>query len=237
MTSLQEIKKRLVNNNWLGQLPGHVVEELALSCHVKSLTQGQLLFAKGDNARGLYCVLSGKMRVSSFTTDGKEALLTWLEAGEWFGEISLFDGLPRTHDSHAQIDSQVLVVPSSEFTKLLSNYPELYQHVVISLCQKLRQSFTLLEGNASLSTKGQLARRLILLCNNPTMSSSRTVSNQETTLTRITVSQESIASMLNTSRQTVNKLLQELQKKQIITLHYGHIDIIDMAQLETLTVR
>jgi DNA-binding transcriptional regulator LsrR (DeoR family) len=56
-------------------------------------------------------------------------------------------------------------------------------------------------------------------------------------LTRITVSQESIASMLNISRQTVNKLLQELQKNQVITLNYGHIDILDMAQLESLTVR
>lgn len=237
MTSISQIKHLLTNNSWLSSLPEEITHELASACHIKSLTQGQLLFAKGDEPKGLYCVLKGKMRVSSFTTDGKEALLTWLEPGDWFGEISLFDGLPRTHDSHAQIDSQLLVIPSNEFTLLLAKHPELYKQVVILLCQKLRQSFTLLEDTASLSTKGQLARRLILLCNNPTMSTSRASPNEEKALTQITVSQESIASMLNISRQTVNKLLQDLQKKQIIALHYGHIDIIDMAQLEVLTVR
>ncbi len=237
MASFDEIKYLLTDNEWLSSLPEPILEKLASSCHVKSLNQGQLLFAKGDEPRGLYRVLKGKMRVSSFTTDGKEALLTWLEPGQWFGEISLFDGLPRTHDSHAQIDSQLLVLPSNDFTQLLSKHPELYKHVVILLCQKLRQSFTLLEDTASLSTKGQLARRLILLCNNPNLSTSHIDAHAKAPLTRITVSQDSLASMLNISRQTVNKLLQELQKNRIIALHYGHIDIIDMVQLETLTVR
>ena len=237
MVSLSAIKQRLAKNDWLSSLPDQVLEALASMCHIKSLNQGQLLFAKGDAPNGFYCVISGKMRVSSYTADGKEALLTWLEPGQWFGEISLFDGLPRTHDSHAQINSQVLVIPSNEFAVLLEKYPELYKHIVVLLCQKLRQSFNLLEDTASLSTKGQLARRLILLCNNPKMSTSRTMPDDQEALTRITVSQESIASMLNISRQTVNKLLQELQKNQVITLNYGHIDILDMAQLESLTVR
>ena len=237
MVSVTDIKRRLSDNNWLSTLPEKVLEGLASTCQVKSLRQGQLLFAKGDAPKGFYCVLTGKMRVSSFTADGKEALLTWLEQGQWFGEISLFDGLPRTHDSHAQVDTQVLVIPSNEFSNLLEKYPELYKHIVTLLCQKLRQSFTLLEDTASLSTKGQLARRLILLCNNPELSSSSTNSSSTNVLIRITVSQESLASMLNISRQTVNKLLQDLQSKQIIALHYGHIDILDKTQLEALTVK
>ncbi|TDF39839.1 Crp/Fnr family transcriptional regulator [Alteromonadaceae bacterium M269] len=237
MATKDQIKQLLSNNDWFRELPPDVIEKLATLCRIKTLSSGELLFEKGDQPKGLYCVLTGKMRVSSITTEGKEALLTWLEPGQWFGEISLFDGLPRTHDSHAETETTLLLLPSQGFSGLLSNHPELYQHFVTLLCQKLRQTFSLLEDSASLSNKGQLARRLILLSHNPMLANSRSSQDDDATHTRISVSQESLASMLNITRQTVNKLLQELQQLGMIKLHYGCIDIIDTDALETLTVK
>ena len=61
-----------------------------------------MLHQKNDLADGFYCVLTGRIRVSNFTVEGKELVLTWIQPGNWFGEISLIDGLPRTHDGHAE---------------------------------------------------------------------------------------------------------------------------------------
>ncbi|WP_026374694.1 Crp/Fnr family transcriptional regulator [Aestuariibacter salexigens] len=206
-------------NPWFAQLPDKAVNDLVALCHTKQLKAGQQLHARHDEAEGLYAVLKGRIRISNVNSDGKEMVLTYLQVGTWFGEISLFDGLPRTHDAYAETDSQVLVLPTSAFHKLLKSHPELYPHFMKLLCQRIRAAFSIIDETSALSLRQQLARRLILLADNfgaqPLTASPQTVN----------VSQETLARMLNTSRQTVNKLLQEMKEECLIEIKYGRITI------------
>lgn len=224
-----QLKPFLSQNAWFKQLPDHIIEKLVLLCRQKHLVKGQLLFAKNDSPEGLYCLLSGRMRVSNVNHEGKEMVLTWLEPGTWFGEISLFDGLPRTHDSHAESDACVLLLPIAAFHDLLATHPEIYPHFMKLLCQRVRATFSLIDETGGLSLKGQLARRLLLLSSGLDQQGNGPVNKS------ISVSQESLAHMLNSSRQTVNKLLQELQKEQLLRVHYGKISLLDVDRLTALT--
>ena len=156
-------------------------------------------------------------------------VLTWLDPGTWFGEISLFDGLPRTHDSHAEHDTELLMVPTAAFHDLLAKEPQMYQYFIQLLCQRIRATFSLIDETGGLTLKGQLAKRLLLL-------SSSFGQQLEGHFNRdIEISQETLAHMLNASRQTVNKLLQSLQDEQIISVQYGRIRIEDMSTLHQLS--
>src|SRR6185295_18252062 len=90
---------------------------------VRRLRSGQRLFSRGDRPCGLYCVVEGAVRISGVGESGKEALLMLMEPPNWFGEISLIDGQPRTHDAVAEGATRVLQVPQAALKTLLAQEP------------------------------------------------------------------------------------------------------------------
>ncbi|MDO6695326.1 Crp/Fnr family transcriptional regulator [Aliiglaciecola sp. 3_MG-2023] len=223
-----QIEQLFKHHNWLDQLPFQVIQALISVSKLKTLKKGQILHAKGDNADGFYCILKGKIRVSNVNSQGKEMVLTWLESGTWFGEISMFDDLPRTHDAHADDQCHLLMIPKLAFHHLLQEKPHFYPYFIRMLCQRIRVTFNLIDETGGLSLLGQLARRILLLANGL----HNTKQNQKNK--QIAISQESLAHMINSSRQTVNKLLNELNQKNIVNVDYGTIEIINMQALERL---
>lgn len=229
----QHIEMMFKRNAWFTQLPEDVIHSLVSMSKTKHLAKHQQLHAKGDEADGLYCVLDGKIRVSNVNMHGKEMVLTWLESGSWFGEISLFDGLPRTHDAHAEQDTHLLMLPNTTFQTLLGKQPELYPHFMRLLCQRIRATFALIDETGGLSLSGQLAKRLLLLASGLVNGLPDNKADNGNPI--IKVSQESLAQMINSSRQTVNKLLNELKKQGVIHNQYGGIEILDVNALKKLS--
>lgn len=225
---LETIKPILTQNPWFKSLPESAIDLLVTLCKTKNLKKGQLLHAKNGPADGLYCVLSGRIRVSNVDSEGKEMVLTWLDAGNWFGEISLFDGLPRTHDAYADMNTQLLKLPVQEFQGLLTRHPELYPHFMVLLCQRIRATFSLIDESGSLGLEGQLAKRLLLLTGGLEHPVSHSSSRE------IRISQETLAQMINSSRQTVNKLLQQWRKDKVVSMGYGTVKLKNTDYLRRL---
>ena len=90
-----QLAKLLQHNRWFGELPQDVLDELLALARIRTLQDGEFVYAKDDQPDGLYGVISGSTRISNIGQDGREAILAILSPGSWFGEISLFDGLPR----------------------------------------------------------------------------------------------------------------------------------------------
>ncbi len=224
----QRLIEFLTRNGWTRSLPIEVVDELVSISKVRELDKGQRLHAKNDPPEGFYCVLDGKMRISNVNSQGKEMVLTWLEAGSWFGEISLLDGLPRTHDAHAQTHTRLLVIPNLAFAQLMQRQPLMYPAFLKLLCQRIRATFSLIDETGGLSLLGQLSKRLLILADGLNIDDSVQRSQE------IAISQESLAHMLNSSRQTVNKLLSQLKNDHIIRVEYGKIEILDRQKLAKL---
>jgi CRP-like cAMP-binding protein len=220
----EQYKPLLMQNAWFATLPESIINELLKLCKLKFIAKGEQLLAKDAEADGMYCVLDGKIKISNVNREGKEMVLTWLNTGTWFGEISMFDGLPRTHDSFAETDSHLLMIPSQAFHRLLLTHPELYPHFMKQLCERIRTVFAILDETSGLSLRSQLMKRLLML------SSGWNASNQQD---EIEVSQESLARLLNTSRQTINKLLQGLKREKLIEVKYGKIKLLEPEALRS----
>ncbi len=218
----------LLRNRWLRDLPRDSLDDMAALARLLRLDDGQLLHAKDDPADGLYGVVSGTIKVSSTGLDGREAVLTVLSPGSWFGEISLFDGLPRTHDAHANGLTELIMIPRRGFQDLLDRRPELYPHFMQLLCRRIRLSFAMLEDSALLPLSSRLAKRLLMHAHNYEQTDQGT--NQAT----IQLSQESLGLMLNSSRQSINKLLKRLEQAGWLRIQYGQIVILDEAALASL---
>lgn len=220
----QSLYQQLVQNPWLAGIDKALAMKLIQIGQLKNYAEGSVIHARNAKGDGLYCVITGRIRASNFTIEGKELVLTWLMPGSWFGEISLLDSLPRTHQTTAEQDSTLLHVSTSAFKTLVSKMPEIELIFIPLLCQRIRSLFSILEDAGTLTLKQQLVKRLLFLA-----SELGNKTGDESAM--LEVSQESLAMMLSTSRQSINKWLNELRDDGIIELQYGGIHIPNLASL------
>lgn len=222
MSDVRLYQARLREGNWFNALPAELQDALLASAQVQRLTASQVLFRRGDKPCGLYAVVEGGMRIGAVNAAGKEALLTLVEPPYWFGEISLFDGQPRTHDAFAESPCTLLHLPQTNLLALLEQQPQYWRDFALLMSQKLRLAFITLEEMSLLPAAPRLARRLLLIAENYGEGEPRRV---------IHLPQEQLALMLAISRQTTNQILKELQSLGILRLTYGEIEILDLPRL------
>lgn len=216
----------MIQGHWFKHLPLSLQDSLLRSARLRALAPGQVLFQRGDAPCGLYAVLSGSMRVGAVSSEGKEALLTLVEAPQWFGEISLFDGQPRTHDAQAEGEVRLLWIPQAALLSLLALQPGYWRDFALLMSQKLRLVFVALEQQSLLAAAPRVAHRLLqIAAGYGEMNDSRRV---------LQLSQEQLALMLSLSRQTTNQILKSLQQDGALRLGYGEIEILDPARLQAL---
>ncbi|MFG0582265.1 Crp/Fnr family transcriptional regulator [Pseudomonas sp. zjy_9] len=215
----------LNQGHWFAALPAALSQTLLEMARVQRLDAGQRLFRRGDRPSGLYAVVEGAVRVGAIGENGKEALLTLVEPPYWFGEISLFDGLPRTHDAFAESTSTLLLLPQAELLALLERQPQHWRDFALLMSHKLRLAFIALEDMSLLPAAPRLARRLLLIAENYGESEPRRV---------LHLAQEQLALMLSLSRQTTNQILKELEAQGVVRLTYGEIEILDVEHLRQL---
>ena len=105
----------------------------------------------------------GAVRISSVSLSGKQVTLTYAEPGTWFGDIALFDGLPRTHDADAHGATTLLVVRKPDFKELLAQHVELYDALLRLNCRRLRLMFDQFEDLNTRPLQARLAKQILLL--------------------------------------------------------------------------
>lgn len=225
MPDPRDYVSQLNQGHWFAALPAALSQSLLDMAQVQRLDAGQRLFRRGDKPSGLYAVVEGAVRVGAVSENGKEALLTLVEPPYWFGEISLFDGLPRTHDAFAESASTLLLLPQHDLLALLECQPQYWRDFALLMSHKLRLAFIALEDMSLLPAAPRLARRLLLIAENYGESEPRRV---------LHLAQEQLALMLSLSRQTTNQILKDLQAQSVVQLTYGEIEILDFERLRQL---
>lgn len=222
--SKRAVLETLSRNPWFGSLPLAERRAMLAVADRVVLRAGEMLYRKGDPAGGFLGLVSGALKVSTVGEDGREGILSVVEAGNWLGETSLLDGLARPHDVTAVLASEVLVINPHAFARLMQR-SAFARAVGLLLCARVRGLYTLLEDSMLRSTRTRIARRLLALARgDATMASDARV--------RVTVSQEALAMMLGITRQTLSKELKALAKAGVLALGYGHIEIVSLAGLE-----
>jgi CRP/FNR family transcriptional regulator, cyclic AMP receptor protein len=222
-----DYRELLRSGRWFAALPDPLQTALLDGAVLSNAVAGQRVLARGDEASGLYAVVDGTVRVCGVSEAGRELLHMVIEPPSWFGEVSVIDGLPRTQDAIADVDSTLLHVPQRALSAILSAEPRYWQHIAMLAAHKLRLAMLALEDAGPVKPLVRLARRLTLLIDG----------YGDHTHRRRTVElrQEQLAMMLNLSRQTTNQLLKELEARRIVKLAYGEVEILDAAALRALS--
>jgi CRP-like cAMP-binding protein len=214
----------LKSSEWFGALEPNFQQAVLRSSRLVAIAAGKFIFHRGDASDGIYCVLSGAVSFGASAASGKGSIVALAEAPQWFGEIALFDGGPRTHDAWADINSVLLHLPRHHLTKILTDDPARWQAMGGLLVRKLRIALSLLEDMALEPPRVRLARCLINLFEG--------YGQRKTAPSRsLRISQERLGMMLSLSRQTVNELLRHMEQEGILQCQRGGVRILDPSAL------
>ncbi len=172
--------------------------------------KGSVVFVQGEHGTRCYAILSGAVKVSAYNPEGREAVLAVLGPGDLFGELSLFDDAPRSADAAVIEDAELLSIGKEALNEAINRHPDVGLAILRVLSSRLRQTNLALQDAAFFDVPGRLARRLADLAE---MHGRRT---EEGTLIDVPLSQESLASMVGSTRESVNKALSALSRRELV---------------------
>jgi CRP-like cAMP-binding protein len=198
---------------------------------VRRIDDGALLSTRGAEAEEWCGVARGAVRVSSVSLAGKQVTLTYVEPGTWFGDIALFDGMPRTHDANAHGPTTLLVVRKPDFKELLALHVELYEALLRLNCRRLRLLFDTVEDLNTLPLSARLAKQILLLAR------SYGVQQGDEIRVGLQLAQEDIAQLLGASRQRVNQELKGFEREGAVRIEPTRLVVLSKDKLLAIANR
>ena len=186
-----------------------------------NLKQGQRLFERGDPGGVMYVILDGRIEISMINEAGRKISLNLIDAGNCFGEISMFDHCARTASAVAVVPTQLQPIYYETFIAAAKRCPVLALTLIEILCERVRWVSDSVEEYALLSLERRLARRLLMLQH-------KFLSDDGS----IHIAQSDLADFAGSSRESTNKVLMQWKSMGLITIGRRAILVLDNARLE-----
>ena len=218
-------KSTIEAGSWFTTLSPALRQAILARALVRRLSGGALMSSRGAPAEEWCGVAKGAVRVSSVSLSGKQITLTYVEPGVWFGDISLFDGLPRTHDANAHGETTLLVVRKPDFKQLLSLHTELYEALLRLNCRRLRLMFDVVEDLNTRPLASRLAKQVLLLAR------SYGIAQGEEIRIGLALAQEDLAQLLGASRQRVNQELKGFERDGAVRIEPTRLVVLSKDKL------
>lgn len=217
-----ELKQGLAKTMWAHMLAPDHVQKAEDEIIERFIPAGGYVCRKGDPVDHWMGVLDGFLKMSSISPEGKTVTFSCMLAGGWFGEGSLLKTEPRRYDVVALRDTRVAYMPRSTFTFLLDNSIPFNRFLLHQLNERLGLFISLVEYDRMLDPDTRVARCLAAMFN-PYLNPGSSMQLQ--------ISQEEIGYISSVSRQRANQALQLLEKKQLLSVDYGGITILNLEGL------
>ena len=187
----------------------------------KKFENGNLIFLEESEGKNLFFVVEGSVKVTRLSKDGREVILAMLNAGDFFGEMSLLDGEARSANVIALEKTEVLSLNRDDFLIVLHDYPKIAIQLLKEMTSRLRKSDRQI---VSLSLSD--AEKRIALCIVRFADEQGVIKNGQVTIPKIPIQQD-IANMAGTSRETVSRAMSLLTEEKYIERNGKELKILN----------
>jgi CRP/FNR family transcriptional regulator, cyclic AMP receptor protein len=224
-----EERQNIDSGSWFSKLSSELREDILGRAYVRRLTDEATLTSRGAQAEEWCGVARGAVRIGTVSLSGKQVTLTYAEPGTWFGDIALFDGLPRTHDANAHGDTTLLCIRRPDFKWLLSQHTELYEALLRLNCRRLRLMFSQIEDLNTRPLQARLAKQILLLAK----SYGREIDGE--VRIGLQLAQEDLAQLLGASRQRVNQELKGFERQGAVRVEPTRLVVLSRQMLSDIS--
>jgi CRP/FNR family cyclic AMP-dependent transcriptional regulator len=214
-------------------LDDHQLETVAQMVIEKSYRKSDIILMEDDEtSQSLFIIAKGEVKVVLTAEDGREAILASLKEGDFFGEMSLLDGEPRSATVRAVEDSRLLTIRREDFLAAMKKQPDLSLTLLGEMSRRLRKSNRQISSLALMRVYGRVAATLLQLMEERGIRS-KTKEGKSMIVVKDRPTQQFIADMSGTTRETVSRVLNFFQKKGYIVLDGKDLLILQEDELKT----
>jgi CRP-like cAMP-binding protein len=218
----------LAQSQLFGDLTIEDRKRIAQLCTRKHFAPKQVIFHQGEPGREMYIVVSGRLKVSVASEEGKELSFFIFHDSDIFGELALLDGERRSATVTAIGPCELLVLHHNDFQELLKQHQLIGLKLLSLLAGRIRATTLLYENSVFIEIPGRLAGKLLELgAENGTESDGGIQID-------LKLSQYELGTLINASRESVNKQLKTWEGQGIIEMRQGKIFLADLPVLEAL---
>jgi len=199
-------------------------------CTRRTFRRKTVIVSQGSGGRDMYIVTSGSLKVSVLSDQGKEISFAVLRKDDYFGELSMIDGRLRSATVTAIEESELLVLGHSEYQRLLQEHPhtatQFLTRMLSTLANRLRATDELYQDSVFLDVSARLAKFLLStsIADNSSGSGQRLID--------IRLSQYELGTLINASRESVNKQLRDWESQGIVGINKGNITLLNPERLQ-----
>ena len=208
--------------SWAGELTEAELELARRGIIERNFPQGAYICHRGDRLDSWIGIVSGLLKLSTFSKSGKAVTLAGGRTGAWFGEGALLKNEPRQYDIVALRDMQLALMDRPTFIRLFETSVGFNRFLVSIFNERLGQFIALVEFERALEARARLARNIAGLFN-PVLYPGAGPN--------LDISQEEIGLLSGISRQSANKALKTLERQKLIRLEHGGITVLDLDKL------
>jgi len=192
----------------------------------KIFPKEKIILLEDEDGDTLFIIKNGKVKVTTFSESGKEVIFSILNAGDFFGEMSLLDGKPRSATVVSMEDAQIQLIRRAEFYRLLEDHPRIALRLLEELASRLRKADERIESLSILDVTGRIAGILLQLAED------RGITNNNEVLIKSRPTHQELANMVGTTRETVTRVLKQLEDKNYIMMAGKDVTIFNVEQFK-----
>lgn len=213
----------LANVPLLRNLASRDVEQLARLLRRRQYARGEVIFLTGDPGLNLCIIESGRVKLTLTSGDlGREVALDYLGPGDVFGELALLDREPRSADAIAVEPTRLLLLGRDDFRAFLTDHPAAAIDLLADMSRRLRRDAQLIQDAAFLDVPARLARVALRLAE----------PGPDGTLCTPPMSQADLASLVLTTRATLNKFLGIMTDQGLLRWDRRRLVVVDRDRLQ-----
>ncbi len=178
-----------------------------------------------DEGQTFFVIVAGRVHVAVITSEGKNAILATLKTGDFFGEMAMLDGEPRSASVIASEDCTLLMLYRAMFIDILQRYPKIAIRILVEMSRRIRRANKHINTLSLMSVYGRVADVLLQLAKDQ----GQRVRDMIVIPNRPT--HQVMADMAGTSRETVSRILSQLQKKHYLVVDGKKLVILNEEKL------
>lgn len=193
----------------------------------RTYQKGRIIFMEGEPGEAVFFVKSGRIKVTKQTDDGREHILHFINPGEIFAEVIMFDD--GTYPATAEVveDCIVGLIRNIDLENIISNNPGIALGLLKVMARRLRISQKQLIELALMDTTRRAASMLLFLAGEQGTNTERGI------VIDISLTNQDIANLIGTSRETANRILNDFKRQKAIDVQKGQVTILDKYKLKS----
>ena len=221
----QQQKQCLKDMSVFSKLNGEELELICRGSYDKTYQKGEIIFFENDSFKKLYLLVSGRVKLSMLSPDGKEKVITILQSGDILGEISLFDEDPHPLTAEVMEEAKLMILPWNDLEKIIIERPRLALKIIEAMSKKTRLLTSQIRDLVFQDAAGRLASLLVRF------GEDFGIDIEDGRKIDIVLTHQEIANLLGTSRVTVTKMINKFIDEGLLKIEKRKMILLDEEKL------